>query len=122
VFACPPKDVDSPIYSLKEGYQERQGLPRTTRRRSRDPIVGMAFGMTFVPIVDLCSVETSDSCICIFDYEESRGQGRGLDHVPEPSRWGSCPCHSGWYSTEYGEKPQGNTSTPLFLVTSGTLC
>jgi hypothetical protein len=109
--------MDSSIYSLEEGCQEPRGLLRAVRRRNRAPVAGMAF----VPVVDLCSVETSGSCICIFDYTESRGQDRGLGHVREPTCWGSCPCRSGWCSAEYDEKPLGNTSALLFLVTSGAL-
>jgi hypothetical protein len=46
----------------------------------------------------------SGSCICIFDSVESRGQCRGLGHVPEPVRWRSCPSRSGWSSGKYGKK------------------
>jgi hypothetical protein len=44
------------------------------------PVAGMALVLT----VDLYREGMSGSCICIFDYGESRGQGRGLGHVPEP--------------------------------------
>jgi hypothetical protein len=43
----------------------------------------------------------SGSCICIFDYVESRGQSRALSHVPKPVWWGSCPSRSGWSSGKY---------------------
>jgi hypothetical protein len=48
---------------------------------NRAPVADMAF----VPIIDLCLMETFGSCICIYDYAESRGHGRGLGHVPEPT-------------------------------------
>jgi hypothetical protein len=75
---APTEAVDSPIYSLKEGCQECRSWPRTVRRRGRAPVDGMACGIGLVLAVDLCPVEASDSC-------ESRGQGQGLGHVPEPT-------------------------------------
>jgi hypothetical protein len=41
------------------------------RRQGRAPVDGMACGMRLVLVVYLCLVETSGSCICIFDYTES---------------------------------------------------
>jgi hypothetical protein len=80
-----PKVVCTSIYRLKMSLQVCRGLSRMMRRRGRAPVADMACGMTFVLVVDLCPMETPGSCICIFDYAESRGQGRGFDHVPEPA-------------------------------------
>jgi hypothetical protein len=81
-----PEVMDvSIIYSLKESLQVCRGLLRMVRRHARTHVAGMAYGMALVLVVDLCREGVSGSCICIFAYVDSRGQGRGLGHVPEPA-------------------------------------
>jgi hypothetical protein len=72
--------LDVSIYSLKEDLQEHWGLSHMGEEVWSSPVAGMALVLT----VDLYREGMSGSCICIFDYGESRGQGRGLGHVPEP--------------------------------------
>jgi hypothetical protein len=94
------------IYSLKEGARSAGACHIRERRRGRALVAGMVPGIAIVLqyLVLTCAGRRAfGSCICIFNYAESRGQGRGLGHVPEPFLWGNCPGRSGWRSGKYSE-------------------
>jgi hypothetical protein len=75
VSAFLPEAIGCPIYSLKEGYQEYRSWLHTVRRCCRAPVDGMARGMVLYLLLTCARLISA----------ESRGQGRGLGHVPEPS-------------------------------------
>jgi hypothetical protein len=85
---------------------EYSSWPHTVRKCCRTHVDGMIRSMVLyllLTYVRLISVE-------------SRGQDRGLGHVPEHPWQGGCPYRSGWHIIKYRKKALSNMSAMQYPV------